>query len=237
MTIYIKTMPRERYRAGLIHSTNSYNYSKSAGIENLADRSLFNLLFDISRTTDTGFGLLVAFAINAYHQRLSRQVLDAIAEGSPVDLLHNESAGAQASGRMVEAERLRAVLNVALRADLSAPTHTIACRFWEHLYETVRAEEFPDKPKRLKSFFVFKDEETAAWYRNTHNQGELVCKVELTQRRVAFEADMTILDDIDETKNYAEALPEIRRYWRQEMNEAPRIEVLIQGQVKLLGTL
>lgn len=235
MTIFIKTMPRERYRAGLVHNTNNYNYSKSAGIENRTDSSLFDLLIDISRKTDTGFGLLVAFAINAYNERISSQITDAIEKGDSVDLLLAEEF--KASGRLVEASQLCAVINLALRADLGAPTHTIACRFWEHLYEKIRAEEFPDRPKRLKSFFVFKDEETAAWYKKAHKQGEVTCQVKVTECRVAFEADMTILDDVNETKNYVQARPEICRYWRQERNETPRIEVLIQGQFKVLGCL
>jgi hypothetical protein len=48
---------------------------------------------------------------------------------------------------------------------------------------------------------------------------------------------MTILDNINETTNYAQARPEICRYWRQEMNKIPRIEVLIQGQFKVLDRL
>lgn len=237
MTIYIKSMPRERYTKGLVHNTNSYNYSRSAGIENKADISLFNLVINISKNTDTGFGLLVAFAISAHRKCESQQLCDAIEEGRNIDLSLYDAAAGQSSGRLVQAEHLNAVQNLALRADLGAPTSTIACRFWEHLYETIRAEEFPHRPKRLKSFFVFKDEETAAWYRETHNQGEVVCKVEVTQSRVVFEADMTILDDIDETKNYSEAIPAIRRYWRQEMNDFPKIEVLIQGRFKFLDVV
>lgn len=235
MTIFIKTMPHERYRAGQVHNTNNYNYSKSAGVENRVDSTLFDLLIDISKNTETGFGLLVAFAINTYKKCLSSQITDAIEKGDSVDLLLFEEF--KASGRLVEASQLQAVMSLASRADLGGPVHNIACRFWEHLYEKVRAEEFPDRPKRLKSFFVFKDEETAAWYKKAHKQGEVTCQVKVTECRISFEADMTILDDIDETKNYAQARPEICRYWRQERNEIPRIEVLIQGQFKVLGRL
>ncbi|WP_263217941.1 hypothetical protein [Pseudomonas atacamensis] len=233
MSIFVKAMHRDRYQEGLIHNTNSYNYSRSAGVTNREDSRLFDLIISISESTGTGFGLLVSFAIKSHRKLLSELTIDLIQIGKPLDLLLAEEL--KPSGKMVEASQLKNLMDLASRADLQAPNGKISCRFWEHLYEAVRCRDFQDKPKRLKSFFVFRDLETAYWYRTKHELGEVICQVKILQSRVEFEADMTILDSVDETYNYAQAWPEITRYWRQELSENPRIEVLIQGRFKILA--
>jgi hypothetical protein len=119
-------------------------------------------------------------------------------------------------------------------ADLPLRRRRSAIAFREHLYERVRMQYAAHAPRRLDSFFVCKSLEAVRAYRKRHRLGEVNCKLKALGKHVAFQADMTHLDRVSLSQNFASAVTGIRRYWLQETSDDPLIEVLLQGHLVLL---
>lgn len=109
--------------------------------------------------------------------------------------------------------------------------------FWESLYERVRRDEKPSCPSRMDSYFACRDLETLRRYKDKHwldKMGDkLACEVSISDCPVVFEADMVVLDEIDETMNFSSAAPMVRSYWDQRFSSQPILEILLQGCVEL----
>lgn len=141
---------------------------------------------------------------------------------------------ASTNGSIVDGDLLSRLELAALECDIWIESPEASSGLWEYLYELVRGRFFPSAPKRLDSFFACKDIQSIIDYREKHGLGEIICAVDGTKCPVAFEADMRVLDDISPDFNMKRALPEVRRYWNQEHSENPLLEVLLQGEIKLL---
>lgn len=134
--------------------------------------------------------------------------------------------------------RARAVqLNCLAKAARKIHSDTFSATFWEILYEDTRRIERPKCPTRLKSYFACNDIASLRQYRDAHwsnrMSDKIACEINTKNCKVAFEADMTILDDITEEMNFENARPHILRYWDQEESSTPIVELLLQGSVVL----
>lgn len=238
--IYFKTMRREFYQEGQTLDTSIYNYSKAIGTATEADKCLYHVILQVSDISGVSFETLTLFARMTQSRMLPNpnELLDQLEISDKqlkVDL--RKYVPVSEGESVVGGELLNLLIIASLKCDIEIGSKHQSASFWEYLYEIVRARYCPNAPRRLQSFFAFQDASSISRYRERHGLGDIECKVDGSQCHTAFSADMTVLDEIDGRMNFAKALPEVVRYWRQEHSEAPVIEVLLQGKVKILNRI
>ena len=87
----------------------------------------------------------------------------------------------------------------------------------------------------MKSIFLFDSYASCNYYRQNHTGGKgNVVEIELIETRNVFEADMKIIDDIENSISRDELLETVRKYWRGEKSANPIMEIIFQGTYKLL---
>lgn len=233
--IYFKTMGREFYQEGKALDTSIYNYSKAIGVTTEADKLLYDVILQVSNISSVSLATLTLFALKTRSLSLPTELLDQLNTGDEnlnVDL--GKYVPASTGQMVVGGGALSHLVKASLKCDIEIGSKQQSASFWEYFYELVRIHHCPEAPSRLQSFFAFKDSASIVRYRERHGLGDIECKVDGAECRTAFSADMTILDEIDGGMNFAQALPEVVRYWKKERSDSPIIEVLLQGKVKLL---
>jgi hypothetical protein len=101
----------------------------------------------------------------------------------------------------------------------------------ETLFEHIRATEFAHRPSRWSCGFAFEDEAFArTWDRGL---AELVYPVELVNGSASFRADIGLLDGSGLTRDAWIAA--IRRYWVGEIVNPARVEMLVVGDMRVIG--
>lgn len=105
---------------------------------------------------------------------------------------------------------------------------------WEYIYELVRKECCPDKPKRADSFFLFGNVDDCVYYRDKIKGGGDICKIEIINERKLFKSDMNLLDLIPNNATTKEAKSQAYKYWNGESSAVPVYEYLLEGECKLI---
>lgn len=104
---------------------------------------------------------------------------------------------------------------------------------WEVFLEKVRAKEFSNLPSRMESIFLFDSNTSCNYYKQNHIGGKgNVVEIALIETRNVFEADMQIIDDIENSISRDELLETVRMYWRGEKSANPIMEIIFQGTYK-----
>ncbi|MGE4332975.1 MAG: DUF2441 domain-containing protein [Macellibacteroides sp.] len=105
---------------------------------------------------------------------------------------------------------------------------------WEYIYELVRKEYCPNKPKRADSFFLFDSVNDCIYYRDKIKGGGEICKVEIINERKLFKGDMNLLDLIPNNITTKEAKNQTLKYWNGESSTIPVYEYLLEGECRLI---
>lgn len=106
---------------------------------------------------------------------------------------------------------------------------------WEAFFEKVRAKEFPNLPSRMKSIFLFGNAESCDFYKKHHcNENGTIVQLELSRTEKIFEADMKIVDEIENWVSRDDLIEAIRKYWKGEKTKTPINEYIFQGEYKIL---
>lgn len=103
---------------------------------------------------------------------------------------------------------------------------------WELVYEVIRKDLFPERPKRSESYFVFnelKDAENWAERRSDY----VVCEVHKKDFKNSFSGDMNYLDSVEIDSTFEEITESVKKYWAGEISNTPTIETLLQGTFEL----
>lgn len=104
---------------------------------------------------------------------------------------------------------------------------------WEIVSEYVRTNFFPNQPKRLQSTFLFDNLDSCNYYIKTHlNDVGSIYEIELIKTNAFFEADMRIIDGIENHILYEDLINEFADYWRGKVSERPIKEIVFQGKFK-----
>ena len=67
--------------------------------------------------------------------------------------------------------------------------------------------------------------------------GDTLWSIDTSKCETIFEADMTWLNDIPSDTNAHEAAIQVRSYWKQELSNAPMMEALLQGELKVCQSI
>ncbi|MBZ5857582.1 DUF2441 domain-containing protein [Flavihumibacter profundi] len=105
---------------------------------------------------------------------------------------------------------------------------------WEHILEDIRLLNYPDKPSRQKSFFLFDNIESCKYYINNHIRIGTICEVKLLEINSLFKADMNWLDTIPSKFTIKQANQQVENYWMGNSMGAPLFEYLFQGKCMLI---
>lgn len=202
--IFYKTFRRERFEPGSIKDTATYNYGLVTA-SNKQEARLFERV--VKWSEHGGFGPLLAGALRA----------------SDIDLTATSLGPA----------RRDELLDLGRRSGLAVDALT-ATKFWEYLYESVRAEVAPDRPRRTSSIFACHSLDAVQRYSTTHARGEVLGRIELLEG-TTFDADMALLDSVEVSWTASRARPVIESYWKGEFSSDPLPEVLIQGRFRMLS--
>lgn len=101
--------------------------------------------------------------------------------------------------------------------------------FGEFAWEMVRSLEFPDKPSRMDSVFLFKSKKDADIFRKQYRDLRFeTVQVDLLDGNSA-EFDMNWFSNVPSNISVSEMQEYARKYWKQEMTETPIIEILHKG--------
>lgn len=100
---------------------------------------------------------------------------------------------------------------------------------WEFIWEMVRYYEYPDKPSRMDSVFLFDNIENANAFKNQHR--ESFCKiVEINLLEGDHQSfDMNWFTDVPSDITLAQVKDYSRNYWEGKMTKNPIVEVLHKG--------
>ena len=104
---------------------------------------------------------------------------------------------------------------------------------WEIVTEFVRTNFFPEKPQRLQSLFLFDNLESCHYYIEKHLNGiGNIYEVEIINIDKIHQADMKIIDNIENHILYEDLINQFADYWRGKTTENEIREVIFQGQYK-----
>ncbi|WP_125956794.1 hypothetical protein [Novosphingobium sp. MD-1] len=117
--------------------------------------------------------------------------------------------------------------------------------FWAHLCERVRLKHRPDLPSRLTSIFAFQTIEDAERLAEVFERESIELRYPQPYRRadqVIYEVvcnepqselqfDMSLIDALEATMNYEQAIARLLSYWNGERSQAPLLESLLVGKV------
>ncbi|MCL2328963.1 MAG: hypothetical protein FWC39_10705 [Bacteroidetes bacterium] len=104
---------------------------------------------------------------------------------------------------------------------------------WETFLEIVRSNFFNNCPKRLSSVFFFDSLESCNHYITNHLNGiGKIYQIELLETKSFFEADMKIIDNIENQILFEDLLNECADYWSGKMTKKPIKEIIFQGKYK-----
>lgn len=107
--------------------------------------------------------------------------------------------------------------------------------FREHVLETIRKDEFPSKPSRLRSVFVCPTFEAAANFRQRENRPfHLIYEVRpISEPASIHHGDYNAVQLPNGQKLHAGMMDQARRYWRGESICQP--EVLFPVGIEIIG--
>lgn len=104
---------------------------------------------------------------------------------------------------------------------------------WEYISESIRLDFFNDKPKRIDSVFFFDNIDNCNYYITNHLHGQgKIYEIELLETNELFEADMKIIDNIENQILFEDLLNEFTDYWRGDFTLNPIKEIIFQGSYK-----
>jgi hypothetical protein len=104
---------------------------------------------------------------------------------------------------------------------------------WEYINEAIRLNFFNDKPKRLDSIFLFDNLDSCNYYISNHLHGQgKIYEIELIEMNEFFEADMKIIDNIENQILFEDLVNEFANYWRADFTKEPIKEIIFQGKYK-----
>lgn len=106
--------------------------------------------------------------------------------------------------------------------------------FREHVFEQIRASEFPNKPSRLDCMFLLRTMEEAVRYREAASGLGLIYEVAVNTAEAEIHlGDYNFGGAISAVK-LLEGMPQVaRKYWAEEATDA--VEVLFPGSVVILA--
>jgi len=103
---------------------------------------------------------------------------------------------------------------------------------WEFVYEIVRRDFFPSRPKRSESYFVFSNLGDAEIW-SKRRECYVVCEVVVDSLVSSFSGDMYYLDCVEIDSSFEEIVESVKKYWSGDISSAPIIETLLQGNLVL----
>lgn len=101
----------------------------------------------------------------------------------------------------------------------------------ELFYESVRRECFPEKNGRLGTVFFYENLMVAemAYHQKGKKDGRF-CEVEIVETRSLDRYDSRWLTDLRASCIFKECLDAVKNYWKGEMTEHPKMEILFSGK-------
>ncbi len=105
---------------------------------------------------------------------------------------------------------------------------------WEYIFEEEREHNHIHKPMRNESFFLFENKEDCQTYIDKHKHFGTICEVELINTSALFRGDMNIYDAVPNNSTFKQVKEAANEYWSGEISKNPIIEILFQGECKLL---
>lgn len=104
---------------------------------------------------------------------------------------------------------------------------------WEYINEAIRFNFFREKPKRTDSIFLFDSIESCNYYISNHLNGQgKIYEIELLEKNNIFEADMRIIDNIQNQILFEDLINEFSDYWKGKLTLNPIKEIIFQGSYK-----
>jgi hypothetical protein len=107
--------------------------------------------------------------------------------------------------------------------------------FQELVLELVRAKEFPGRPSRLESLFLWEQEERARSFHSRRPWQTGLYEVELVEVSRQFIAEMDLVSYWRDGETTATWMERAREYWTNTSARAP--EVLVDGTARILRRL
>lgn len=101
---------------------------------------------------------------------------------------------------------------------------------WEFIWEMVRNYEYPDKPSRMESVFLFEQIEDAKDFLNHYRDLNYQLANVVLFDGVAQSFDMNWFSNVPSNIPLPEIEGYARNYWEQRMTENPIVEILYQGK-------
>ena len=105
----------------------------------------------------------------------------------------------------------------------------------ELAWEIVRLREFPQRPSRLDSLFLWREVCAARRFDSRREACELYY-VEILECSRAFAADMNLISYFEESEILASMFARARRYWQTERKDE-HAEILLEGTIRIQGTI
>ena len=108
----------------------------------------------------------------------------------------------------------------------------------ELAWETVRLREFPDRPSRLDSLFLWETEERARAFFSRRTWPTGLYEVEVLDCRRVFVANMDLISHFAEPETIATLMDRSRRYWTEEPEATfTGREVLLEDTARVLRVI
>jgi hypothetical protein len=104
---------------------------------------------------------------------------------------------------------------------------------WEYIFEKIRQKEFNERQSRIDAFYLFENEADCNYYIKTHKGGGIICEVEIEEEKNTFRGDMNLMDETSFEWTIEKSYNQARKYWRGEISENPKMEILFSGLCKL----
>ena len=101
---------------------------------------------------------------------------------------------------------------------------------WEFIWEMVRNYEFPDKPSRMDSLFLFDKRQNAMDFLNQYRDLNCVLAEVNLLEGITESFDMNWFSEVPSNIPLSEVEQYARNYWGQKQTDNPVIEVLFQGK-------
>ncbi|MCL7987061.1 hypothetical protein M8998_03795 [Sphingobacterium sp. lm-10] len=108
--------------------------------------------------------------------------------------------------------------------------------FWEYFLEQARVDAFYHKTSRRIGASFFTDEASCTYFMNKYLSGKgHIHRVEILEQEGMFVGDFRIVDSLNHKMLYRDFMGYLRRYWSGEKTEEPMMEVIFQGEYRLVA--
>ena len=119
---------------------------------------------------------------------------------------------------------------------VTVPNATETSRVMMELaWETVRLREFPQRPSRFDCLFLWPEASAGRRFDSHREECELY-DVEILKCARVFAANMSLISYFEEFETLESMFERARRYWQNE-SKAEHREILLEGTIRIQGTI